>query len=219
MTRATDPAFYAPLVAHPALLERLLRLYVKEEMEGAIGLATILTTLPDEAAPHFVLTTTRHCCDEIRHAGHFAAVIAELGGRPAWSGPETSILDAMFADLYHLPQRVWIASAPRLGIGDVLTHLTISWVLEIRAVERLRALVAAARRSPTTLVARCEAILADEDFHIAYIERELRRWRERGRGEEVDRKLAAALASYDRAEVAYLRVLEGGGEPGEAQHG
>lgn len=127
----------------------LLNYYRAAELHGAGLLQRLLRKTDD---PELQIKRTRHLADEARHAWMWTELISELGGVPA----------AIRKGYQHyLRQQVGIPSS-------VLDLLALTQVAEERVQQRYREHAARPGEDPRT-VAVLQTIVADEDWHVAWV--------------------------------------------------
>jgi bacterioferritin (cytochrome b1) len=150
--------------------------------------------------PQLQINLTRHLADEARHAWLWTERICELGGVP------TAVTHGY---QQHLRRQVGIPSS-------VLELLVLTQVVELRVQQRYHEHAARPGEDPRT-VAVLQAIIADEEWHLAWVkewlaEQERKEGRERVQA-TIDRYRALETQAYAglRAEEERLRADKNSG--------
>ena len=182
-----------------------LESFSRTEADGGADIGSAAGKVADEELRGHLL---RHTEDEIRHAKLFADRATEL--RKTVTVPPELELDAD-SDQYDLSRGRAATEVDAHGFftAGLLDELgEVAYVAMLHEAEKRAALLFQVHADLTTHDAGTNAvfeeILRDEKYHVAYTRTILDKWREGGRGREVDEALSAAKAG--RALSAWKRL-------------
>jgi len=196
-----DLAGFREVVNHPRAHALILQQYRVGEYAGVVGLKRLLGEMRPEGNLHRAMEI--HFRDEERHSKVFTDWIYRLGIEPEpmptevegffSNSPEEfrrnrALLEQMPADLRRIVTFAAINAVERLAFNQFETHL--------RVLDR--------RQDRETL----ESVMAEEKFHLSYVEHELGRAQQGEHGEFVTMAVEQARARF--AEFSENRRRESG---------
>jgi hypothetical protein len=191
--------------ADPVRKVLTLESFSRTEADGGADIGSAASKVSDEELRGHLL---RHTDDELRHARLFATRAAEL--RQTVAVPPELEHDAD-GDQYDLSRGRPATEVDAHGfftaglldeMGEV-AYVAMLYEAEKRAAKLFQVHSDLTRDDPPT-AAVFDEILRDEQYHVAYTKAILDKWREQGRGREVDQALSAAKAG--RAWSAWKRL-------------
>ncbi len=162
----------------------LLSYYRAAELQGAGLLQRLLRKTDD---PELQIKLTHHLADEARHAWMWTELISELGGVPA----------AIHKGYQQRLRR-------HVGIpSSVLDLLALTHIVEERAQQRYREHAVRPGEDPRT-VAVLQTIVADEEWHLAWV----KAWLTKQEKKEGRTRITALLDHYRALEAnAYAELM------------
>lgn len=174
----------------PARAIRTLEGFARTEADGALDIATAEQRC---AEPWLRVHLRRHAADERRHAELFEGRVRDLRALH----PGLVVADAEPRHDLALGRKSSEVDAHGFFVAGLIEELgevayvAMLHVAEQRAARLFRRLRDASVDDPTTQ-AIFDAILKDEQYHVAYTRKALDHWRAQGRDGEVSRALASA---------------------------
>jgi len=178
----------------PARSVATLEAFSRTEIEGG---RDIMAAIPHVRDPKLKIQLKKHAEDELRHGELFASRAAALRAQlpPGCSPPAVPEKTFDLARGRHACQldAHGIPTLDALDEHGVIAFVAMLWVNEQRAEAMFRVHRDLLASEDPQTAALFEQILRDERYHVSYTRAFLDRWRDEGRGAEVDAVLRRAV--------------------------